>query len=134
MKTQKNGASFIRIKEAAVGFLLALAVLGVAGCLSTKEGVRLSEKEVSFKSEPGSLTISKNDEERRREYMLIRSFEMDARRTGLEQGRAEGIAQGKAEGMAQGKAETAFALKNMGLSSIQIAQATGLSKEEIEKL
>ena len=57
---------------------------------------------------------------------------------GKEEGRAEGKAEGRAEGRAEGIAEgirmTARKLKDMGLSDRQIAQATGLSPEDIQNL
>src|SRR5574344_1397702 len=46
----------------------------------------------------------------------------------------EGIAKGRAEGRAEGKAEVARNLKSIGIPIDQITLATGLSKEEIEKL
>ncbi len=78
--------------------------------------------------------------------MLINSFERDARhegwkdgiQEGIAQGRSEGIAQGRSEGIAQGsyqtKLETAKKLIDIGLSVENIAKATGLGCEEIEKL
>ena len=61
---------------------------------------------------------------------------------GVERGKslglAEGIEQGRSEGIEQGSRqkalETARILKQFGDSVQKIAQATGLSKEEIEKL
>ena len=62
---------------------------------------------------------------------------------GEAKGRAEGLAEGRAEGLAEGRAEgdrkrqisTATSLKQMGILSVnQIADATGLSEEEINKL
>ena len=61
---------------------------------------------------------------------------------GLEQGRAEGLAEGEAKGLEQGRAEgeaqkalaIARNLKVAGMSSQAIAQATGLSLKEIERL
>ena len=53
-----------------------------------------------------------------------------ARADGLEQGRAEGEARGRAEG----RVETARNLLRMGLAPSQIAEATGLSLDEIEAL
>lgn len=54
------------------------------------------------------------------------------------EGRAEGIAEGRAEGRAEGIAEgikmTALKMKEMGLTTEQIATATGLSQSEIEML
>ena len=62
---------------------------------------------------------------------------------GEAKGRAEGLAAGRAEGLAEGRAEgdrarqisTAISLKQMGILSVsQIADATGLSEEEINEL
>ena len=56
----------------------------------------------------------------------------------LMQGREEGRKQGRAEGLAEGshsaKLETARNFLQMGLSQEQVAQGTGLSLEEIQKL
>ena len=112
----------------------------------------------------------KESEELRREYMLINSFERDARHEGwkqgiaqgiakgVAQGRREGITQGIAQGVAQGiaqgitqgiaqgrregfsdgsyqaKLETATAFKRLGIDIDKIAEGTGLTREEIEKL
>ncbi|MGF7107859.1 Rpn family recombination-promoting nuclease/putative transposase [Treponema pedis] len=100
------------------------------------------------------VSETKEDEARRREYMNIQSFEMDARRAGIQaglaQGRSEGMRAGIAQGIAQGitqgrsegfsdgarqtKLETAAAFKKMGIPIAKIAEGTGLTKEEIEKL
>ena len=57
---------------------------------------------------------------------------------GIAKGLSEGEAKGKVEGLAEGKnaarCETARNLLKMGLTAAQIAQATGLSEEEIIKL
>ena len=58
---------------------------------------------------------------------------------GEAKGRAEGLAEGRAEGRAEGdrarQISTAMSLKQMGILSVsQIADATGLSEEEIDKL
>ena len=70
--------------------------------------------------------------------MMLRSFEMDARRVGFQQGITQGMRQGKSLGLAEGSRqkalETARILKKLGDSITKIVQATGLSKEEIEKL
>ena len=52
---------------------------------------------------------------------------------GIQQGRQEGIQQGLQQGMER-LFKTAGALKKMGLSAEQIAQATGLSSEQIAGL
>lgn len=55
-----------------------------------------------------------------------------------ETGRAKGFAQGRAEGCAEGRAEVelkiARNLKQMGLPTETIAQATGLTADVIEQL
>ena len=80
----------------------------------------------------------KENEERRKEYMLIQSFEMDARRDGIQQGIQQGIRQGIEQGFSDGsyqtKLETAKILKQLGDSVKKIMQATGLSKEEVEAI
>lgn len=50
------------------------------------------------------------------------------------EGRAEGLVEGRAEGRAEEKLSVAHNMKAMGLSVEQIAQATGLTAEEIAKL
>ena len=52
---------------------------------------------------------------------------------GIAEGKSLGIAEGKSLGIAEGKLETARNLLSMGLSTDAIAQATGLSIQEIEK-
>lgn len=62
----------------------------------------------------------------------------EGREKGLQEGREKGLQEGRAEGKAEGKAEEKIAiarnLKALGLSVTQIAQATGLTEEEISKL
>ena len=53
---------------------------------------------------------------------------------GKAEGLAEGRAEGRTEGLAEGKAEVAVKLKAMGLSVSDIAEATGLSPEQVEAL
>ena len=57
---------------------------------------------------------------------------------GMKKGMEEGLQKGKAEGKAEGRQEEkhsiALNLKKLGVSIEQIAFATGLSIEEIEKL
>ena len=70
--------------------------------------------------------------------MLLKSFEMDARRAGIQegilQGRSEGMQAGIAQGFTDGITQTAKKLIDIGLSLENITKATGLSKEEIENL
>jgi predicted transposase/invertase (TIGR01784 family) len=53
---------------------------------------------------------------------------------GIQEGIQQGIQQGIQRGIQEGKIETARKLRSMGLSIDQIAQATGLSQEDIGKL
>ena len=56
------------------------------------------------------------------------------KREGFDDGKAEGIAQGEASGRAERELEMAKALKAKGVDIDIIAETSGLSKEEIEKL
>ena len=80
----------------------------------------------------------KSTEQARSEYRFISAFEMDAlyygRQKGREEGRKEGIQEGIAQGFTDGIMQTAKKLLEIGLSIENIAKATGLSREEIEKL
>ncbi|WP_432961561.1 Rpn family recombination-promoting nuclease/putative transposase [Treponema sp. OMZ 840] len=73
---------------------------------------------------------TKKDEEKRREYMLLKSFEMDARRAGIN----EGIQQGFADGSYKKSLETAKLMKQARCELDFIMQMTGLTKKEVEKL
>jgi predicted transposase/invertase (TIGR01784 family) len=53
---------------------------------------------------------------------------------GIEKGKKQGIKIGEEKGKKQGKMETAKKLLKMGIEIEKIAKATGLKKEEIEKL
>jgi predicted transposase/invertase (TIGR01784 family) len=54
--------------------------------------------------------------------------------TAVEEGREKGFGQGIQEGIKAGVLEVARNLKRTGLDVALFAQATGLTKEEIEKL
>ena len=83
---------------------------------------------------------SLSDTERRAydEHINDIMIQNDVLNTAKLEGRAEGLEQGRAEGIEQGRMEerlsTARNLKNLGIAPDTIAQATGLSLEEIEKL
>ncbi|MNS76229.1 PD-(D/E)XK nuclease family transposase [compost metagenome] len=57
-----------------------------------------------------------------------------AQRIGHDRGLKEGLKEGIAKGQHQKAIETALNLKEMGLSTHQIAKATGLTIDEIEKM
>ena len=69
------------------------------------------------------------------DYNAVMQTERQYART---EGHAEGLTKGHAEGKAEGKAEERLAMaqnfKKLGVAIDIISQATGLSKEEIEKL
>ena len=52
----------------------------------------------------------------------------------INEGYQNGLEQGISQGAYQNKLETAIAFKKMGIAIEKIAEGTGLSKEEIEKL
>ena len=77
------------------------------------------------------------DEQERKRYEAAWEYESDrlsmiseAERKGVERGKSLGLA----EGSRQAKFETARILKQLGDSITKIAQATGLSKEEVEAI
>ena len=80
------------------------------------------------------INETKANEEKRREYMLIQSFEMDARRAGMQAGIAQGRNEGFADGSRQKALQDAGNFKRLGVSIDIITQATGLTKEEVESL
>ena len=75
------------------------------------------------------------DEQVAYDRSLKRMWDYDA---GLWSAKQEGLEEGKAEGMAEGMKEgmktMAMNLKSLGVDIDTIIQASGLSKEEIEKL
>ena len=82
------------------------------------------------------MTISRDEAERAR---LLSEFkgELDYRthvNYAKKKGREEGRQEGRQEGREEGQKEIALKLKAMGLSVEQIAQGTGLSKEQVEAL
>ena len=75
--------------------------------------------------------------------MLIAEYDYDTdiavqreeeRETAFAEGEAKGIAQGFSDGSRHAKLETAKNLRGLGLSIENIAQATGLSKEEVKNI
>ncbi len=76
----------------------------------------------------------KQTNERREEYMMLSTVEMDARREGILAGISQGISQGLSQGFSQGVAKTALALKQMGMDFAKISEVTGLSIKEIQEL
>ena len=66
--------------------------------------------------------------------MMLRSFEMDARRAGFQQGITQGMRQGEARGSRQAKLETARLMMQRNYPVSEICLMTGLSKEEVEAI
>ena len=74
--------------------------------------------------------------------MLLKSFEMDARRAGIQAGIAQGIQTGIAQGMQTGitqgsyqtKLETARLMKQANCEISFIEKMTGLSRTEVEAI
>jgi len=80
----------------------------------------------------------KRNEQLRKEYHILPAVLMDAFDEGEARGKslglAEGEARGRSEGSHQAKLETAKNLLQFGLSREKIAQATGLTQEEVEAI
>ena len=66
--------------------------------------------------------------------MLVNTIERDARNDGWKAGIAQGKSLGLAEGSQQKALEMAKILKQFGDSVQKIAQATGLTQEEVEAI
>ncbi|MEL3904204.1 MAG: hypothetical protein P1P63_03705, partial [Treponemataceae bacterium] len=71
--------------------------------------------------------------EQRALYQAAWRYESD-RVSMINESMRKGIAQGFSDGAYQAKRETATAFKKMGIPIAKIAEGTGLSQEEIEKL
>jgi len=122
---------------------------------SEEEYDMLAEKKPVFKKVVAVVKKLSADEEARMEYDKHELWRMDyaatmrnatrkGRARGLEEGLAKGLAEGlvkgeakgRAEGelngLAKGKMETARTMKSKGFSIADIADITGLTKEEIE--
>ena len=105
---------------------------------SNKEAVKMAEsKNVVLKKARKELDYLTGDAAVRRMAELREKWEMDeiavkkhAERIGKEEGRREGRLEGKIEE----KRSVAKKLREMGIEVSKIIEATGLSKEEIEKL
>ena len=71
-------------------------------------------------------------------YRDIKNGIDTAKKEGLEQGRKEGLEEGLKKGVDKGRKEgiinTAKNMKSLGIADEVIIQATGLTKEEIERL
>ena len=74
------------------------------------------------------------NEEWRAEYMTLEMLKKDTYDSGFTAGRNEGISIGLSQGAHQKAVETAKKFLSMGLSVKQVADGTGLSPEEIEKM
>ena len=73
--------------------------------------------------------------ESRLKYQLQYNTDMSlARQEGLELGLERGLEQGRTEGEAAATVKLARAMKAKGLETEAIAEITGLSAEEVEKL
>ena len=103
-----------------------LGVKPLSGYFEERRGHRGGKELLSEKSAVPPLIV--------KEYMLINSFERDARNDGWKAGMQAGIAQGRSEGVADGLRQAAKILKQLGDPVQKIMQATGLTQEEVEAL
>ena len=91
-----------------------------------EEGIRIGEEK--GKEEGIRIGEEKGKEEG------IKIGEEKGKEEGIRIGEEKGIQKGKIEGKIEGKLETAKELLKMGIEIEKIVKATGLEKEEIEKL
>ncbi len=92
--------------------------------LEREEGIAMAHKTL--------MQISRDEEEYFRQLSLMKNI-VDYR-NGISGAERRGIKQGRQQGLQQGRTETARNLKSLGVSVDVIAQATGLSPEEIALL
>jgi predicted transposase/invertase (TIGR01784 family) len=115
------------------------------GAKSEEEYDMLAEKKPIFKKVVAVVKKFSADEEARLEYEKHEMWRMDyaatmrnATRKGMEKGLAEGLEKGMEKGVEKGesknKIETARKMKSKGYSFTEIADITGLTEEEIEKI
>ena len=81
------------------------------------------------------------DEQERKRYEAAWEYESDrlsmiseSERKGLERGKALGLVEGEARGFRQKALQDAINFKRLGVSIAIISQATGLTKDEVERL
>ena len=93
----------------------------------------LAEKNKDIKKAYDLLQIISKDEKAR---MLYDAREADLRDqlTRIKSAENKGRVEGKTEGKAEGKTEVAKNLLDMGFEISKVAQATGLSEEEVKSL
>ena len=80
--------------------------------------------------EPFIWEISREEEMKIREQMRVN----EAKKEGIEEGIVKGIEEGKIQGIEENKKAIAKNMLELGLEEEIILKATGLSKEELEKL
>jgi predicted transposase/invertase (TIGR01784 family) len=97
--------------------------------------------DVSIRKAEEKLALVSSDKEALRAYQMREMALSDwtsgvnfARGEGLQQGRMEGLNEGLRKGRMESQYEIAGKFKAMGISVDQIAQATGLSPDEVAKL
>ena len=93
----------------------------------TKEVINMLLAEYDYETD---IAVQRAEE---REIAFAEGIERGIER-GIEQGIERGIERGFSEGSYQTKRETAVAFKRLGIDIAKIAEGTGLSVEEIEKL
>ena len=81
-----------------------------------------------------TITEIKNDKKVRDSYMTYEMRMKDIREESLAEGEAKGRIEGRVEGIAEEKLATAKRLLSMGLSVQDVATATLLSIEQVEKI
>ena len=80
------------------------------------------------------ITASPKFRELERVREKARHDEAQALHHAEQKGRAEGMAKGRAEGISERSVEIAKNLLKMGMSLIQVSEATGLAPEELQAI
>ena len=105
--------------------------------MNDKQDIPFADKQPAFKRMFSIAEVARMSQEELNKYHISQKSYWDACSV-LEGARLEGLSEGRAEGRAEGREakamEIAKALREMGLSELQIMMATGLGKDDIENL
>jgi predicted transposase/invertase (TIGR01784 family) len=107
------------------------------GAKTKGEMEMLADKNEAIKDAFNYLQVISNDEEKRHAYEARQAWLMDQRtreKVAREEGKLEGKLEGILEGEVKGKLYAAKNFLSMGISTADVARATGLPVEELEKL
>ena len=108
-------------------------------CYTEKQIQEAEEQYKKITADEKMMAIIEMRERAKREmeedkYAARKAGIEEGKKAGIEEGKKAGIEEGKKTGIKESKKEIARKLKETGMEIKQIAEITGLSEEEIDKL